>query len=441
MQSTFDLAINLLGVDGMYETVKNLTSVALDDVSKLIFFQRINEFMKDEIAEFGTNLLSRVGALVGVIATLLMTIWILGKGFLIVTGQSRESMMGLVMSSAKAMLILFFATTWSVASSDISGLINDDIPKTIYYAVSGNTGDVFADIDQSLGYMQAAFSSIDAIQDGGDATVSGQKDRAMWFAGIGTGGPAITAGVMMLLNRIAMALFIGLGPIFILCLLFNGTKQLFSRWLFYGLATMFSLAVLSVMVTLALDAILAVAASFWVGSIISGGSAEGVNSMAMQQGGLGLLLTMLMISAPAMAANFFQGTLGQFAAYSSFGTFGGASSSASSAPGTRGTGSPPTTAAPQNTQGQGVGDTRSAALTPTQSGRLYSGTTTAASTHDAPRAAHEATHAINRETQSLTGAGAPQQLVNNAAPKVNPTAVQSPPNVGNPPPRGGSTSS
>jgi type IV secretion system protein VirB6 len=92
---------------------------------------------------------------------------------------------------------------------------------------------------------------------------------------------------------------------------------------------MFSLAVLTVMVGLALDMIVAVAASFWVGRF-QGASQEGINSMAMQQGGLGLILTVLIISAPPMAAAFFQGTLGQFLAYSQFG--GTAHTSAGSRP-------------------------------------------------------------------------------------------------------------
>ena len=325
------------------ETLKNLMSIDLDGAAKLIFFQRINEFMKDEIADFAESLLTRVGGVVGSAALVLLTLWIMFQGFRIITGQSRDSMMALVVNSLKAALIVGFATSWSLGTSSISKWINDDVPAAIYETVTGNSGDVYEDIDKSLGYMQAAFTSIDSIQDGGDDKVDAQKSRAMWFTGIGTGGPAITAGVMMLLNRIAMALFIGFGPIFIICLMFDQTKQLFTRWLFYGIATMFSLAVLSVMVTLAMDVVIAVAASFWVGQIITGGSAEGVNSMAMQQGGLGLLLTMLIISAPPIAGNFFQGMMGTFAAYSSFGNFGGA------APGTRGPNSPPVSNAPAPT--------------------------------------------------------------------------------------------
>ncbi len=40
--------------------------------------------------------------------------------------------------------------------------------------------------------------------------------------------------------------------------------------------------------------------------------------MAMQQGGLGLILTTLIVSAPPIAAMLFQGTLGQFSPYNAF---------------------------------------------------------------------------------------------------------------------------
>jgi type IV secretion system protein VirB6 len=417
MQNILQSAYNSLSGKVNLDAIKNLMSVDLDDVSKLIFFQRINEFMKEEIAEFGENLLTRVGGIIGGVALTLLTLWIMFQGFRIITGQSRDSMMALVVNSLKAGLIVGFALSWSVTTSSISKFINDDLPGSIYEMVTGNTGDVYKDIDRSLGYMQAAFSTIDAIQDGGDDKIDDQKSRAMWFTGIGTGGPAITAGVMMLLNRIAMALFIGFGPLFIMCLLFDQTKQLFTRWLFYGIATMFSLAVLSVMVTLAMDVVIAVAGSFWVGTLITGGKAEGVNSMAMQQGGLGLLLTMLIISAPPIAGNFFNGMMGTFAAYSSFGTFGG-----STAPGTRGPNSPPVDNAAPRTNDRPDVVAPSQVLQPYQSG----GGANTFATNEVKTA----------ETARLGNAGVQQQaLAQNTAQTVSP-ALQPPPGAGGPP-RGG----
>ena len=426
MQNLLQSAFKFLGEKINLDTLTNLMSVDLDDISKLIFFQRINNFMKEEIAEFGEHLLGRVGGIIGGVALTLLTIWIMFQGFRIITGQSRDSMMALVVNSLKAGLIVGFALSWSVANSSISKFINDDLPGSIYEMVTGNTGDVFKDIDKSLGYMQLAFSSIDAIQDGGDEKVDDQKSRAMWFTGIGTGGPAITAGVMMLLNRIAMALFIGFGPLFIMCLLFDQTKQLFTRWLFYGIATMFSLAVLSVMVTLAMDVVIAVASSFWLGRLIEGGSGEGVNSMAMQQGGLGLLLTMLIISAPPIAGNFFQGMMGSFLAHSQFGTFGGAGGGTSQ-PGTRGPGSPAVdSAGPQSVnRGEGQAESRSIqnpVFNSYQSGGMQ------AERGDERRTADQSARGI---------AGTQQQLAGNVTQTNGPVQPPLPPQGAGGPPRGG----
>ena len=60
--------------------------------------------------------------------------------------------------------------------------------------------------------------------------------------------------------------------------------------------------------------------SLYIGSMLAASaSPQGVSSMAMQQGGLGLLMTLFLITVPPMAAAFFQGTVGQFMAYNAFG--------------------------------------------------------------------------------------------------------------------------
>jgi type IV secretion system protein VirB6 len=321
MQTTIDLANQIFSADFGLQHIKDMMSGVLGG-SNLLFFKLINDFLDREIAEFGVNLLGRTMAWVGSVALTLMTIWIMIQGYRIVTGQSRDSMMALVVNSLRATFIVGVATAWGATGPNIFNWLTDGVQSNINEVVTGSTTSAYENIDRSLGFMQLAFSSIDAVQDGNSEKVDEAKTRAMWFSGIGTGGPAITAGVMLLLNKIAMALFTGLGPIFILCLLFDQTKQLFSKWLYYGIGTMFSLAVLSVMVALALDVVLAVSASFWVGKFL-GGSSEGVNSMAMQQGGLGLILTMLIISAPPIAASFFQGVLANFNPYSAFNTSAG----------------------------------------------------------------------------------------------------------------------
>jgi type IV secretion system protein VirB6 len=223
-----------------------------------------------------------------------------------------------VLASARVAFIVTAATTMVAFGTDLQRFLSTDLVEDIHQVVSGRSGSPYDAIDQSLGYMQLAMSSIDLIDDGGDEVVADAKSRAQWFTGIGLGGPALIGGTMLLLFRIALALFVGLGPLFILFLMYDPTKHLFQRWLMYGIGTMFSLAVMSVMVSLAMDVSLAVAAAFWTGSFL-GANPEGVTSLALQQGAIGMILSILIVSAPPIAANFFQGTLAQYSAYNVFG--------------------------------------------------------------------------------------------------------------------------
>lgn len=289
----------------------------LSDASNLSFFREVYAFLGSEIDEFRENVLGRVMAWVGTMALTMMTLWIMIQGYRIVIGQARDSMAALVTNSLRATLIVSVATSFAVGGTPLNTLLTDDLNREITRVVTGHDENAYESIDRSLGYMQLAMSSIDALDVGGSEMVDEAKTRSLWFTGIGIAGPAITGGALLLLNKIAMALVVGLGPFFILCLLFEQTKQLFGKWLLYGIGTLFSLAVLSVMVALALDMVLAVAAAFWVGSF-TGANQEGISSMAMQQGGLGLILTVLIVTAPPMAASFFSGVLGQFSAYNQF---------------------------------------------------------------------------------------------------------------------------
>ncbi|HEX7815547.1 type IV secretion system protein [Dyella sp.] len=303
---------------------------ALIDVTgatNFVFFATINDFLRKEIDIFQWSLLQRITLMIGSAALILLTLWILIQGYRIVTGQSREPMMGLVVGALRGGLIIGLATSMAAGSSGMFFTVTDGLSGTIVSAVTGSNKSVFQDIDDNLMAMEAAMAMIDTLNPGNDQKMGDAKDRAMWFTGIGIAGPGVVAGSMLLLNKIALALFIGFGPLFILCLLFPQTQSLFSKWLFYGIGTMFSLAVLSVMVDIAMRMVAAVTLAFgakYLMALASGSSTqmEGINSMAMQQGGLGLLLSTLIVMAPPMAASFFQGTLASFAASSSFGQVG-----------------------------------------------------------------------------------------------------------------------
>lgn len=308
------------------EFINQLASI--DGLVSLEFYREINKFLRDEVTEFQQSLLLRMFSIFGAAAAVALTVWIMLQGYRIVVGRSQQSMMALVVDSLRATLIILVATGFAVANGTVYEVVTEGLGSAIVGTVTadsasgGGVDGLYKDIDDCLAVMNLALGSVEAVQvaevPGEPNAAESNRTRNLYFAGFGTGGPAIVAGAMLTLNKIAIALFVGLGPLFVMCLLFDQTKSLFQRWLLYGIGTWFSLAVLYVLAMIAMDLTLAVAAAFWAGKMLEVAGQQGVNSMAVQQAGLGVILTMLLITAPGMAAAFFQGTLGQFVHYSAF---------------------------------------------------------------------------------------------------------------------------
>ena len=332
-------------------------STQLESAMQWAFFRAIFSFLDDEVDAFRANMLGGIWELVMGLALSLATIWVLWQGYLIMSGRSRESLMGLVVSSLRTVLILTAATTFTFGSTELYRTFTESLPRQINYVVSGSDDAPADDIDESLTTMQAVFVALDALPGVDNTNSKTDKDRAMWMTGIGVAGPAVIGGALLLLYKLALAMFVGFGPLFILALLFDQTKPMFSKWLFYGIGTLFSLAVLVFMVSVAMRMVIAVGAAYaaqvGVAMMTPGGSSTGISTLAMQQGGLGMILTVLLVMTPPMAAAFFNGVLGQFAAYSAFGTVGarGGRDSAGRTPQQPGYQFDP----PQANRGQGAG--------------------------------------------------------------------------------------
>ena len=306
-------------------------------LSHFAFYRIILAHLREQIDKFGMQLFGNVTVWVASVALVLVTLWILIHGYRIATGTSRESMAAFVVSAAKMAFICSLATTMSFMGTSIHELVAVSLPNEISLLVTSDDKTAEEQIDENMAWMSVALTAIDSVNTGGDPALDSRKTQAMLLAGAGTGGPAIVAGSMLLLYQIALVLFVGLGPLFILSLMFEQTKSFFSKWLFYGIGTMFSMAVLAVMTGIAMKMIAKVAAAMWTTSIIGaiGGQdfTQGINAMAMQQGGMGIILTTLIMTAPPMAAYFFQGTLAGFVP---FAQIGAGSTTTQQAPGPHG---------------------------------------------------------------------------------------------------------
>jgi type IV secretion system protein VirB6 len=320
------------------------------NIGDFVFYKLVSDFLNQKIIEFTEQFLFRMMTWAGLMALTLVTLWILITGYRIITGRMRESLMHVVTDMAKVVLIISIATTASVFGTNLQTLLTQDMNKAVNGVVTGDSNQTIADvIDKNLAYTQLALGAIDAVQvtQGDDAT-QGDKARALLMAGFGTASPPMAAGAMLMLYTFVIALLVGIAPLFILFLLFEQTKGMFQRWLLYIIGTTFSMAVLSVVSSMCLDVSLRAAGALWGAKItnsILGNGPEGLSSQALQQGGVGLLMTVLIVSVPPIMGQIFQNTLGNFMHFSAFG--GGFSSKPGPQGQPPGSYQPPQTGGPQ----------------------------------------------------------------------------------------------
>ncbi|WP_266169274.1 type IV secretion system protein [Dyella subtropica] len=280
------------------------------------YFALIYNYLTHKIEQFAVDGMNHATSWVTNFAFIMVTLWVFFRGYRLVTGQSQESMMTAVSHMIKIALIVTVAKTMSLGSIHLYDFLYKQLPQEINQIVTGSDASPKTQIDRNLLKVSLATSAIDAVQVPlGDTALADDKARASIMAQFGIAAPAMTAGTLLLMYQVGLALMVGLGPLFILSLMFEQTKDFFRRWITYGLGTMFSLAVLSGMVSIVLELTERVAGAIWATEAISkmtGIESQGFSTMAFQQGGVGLMMTMLLISTPAMAAAFFNGPLGSF---------------------------------------------------------------------------------------------------------------------------------
>ena len=305
--------------------------------------------------------LSRNLSLALTIIGALFTLWIMVQGYLILTGRSQENLKTFIFNLGKTYIIILVAlgvsstsefalrTLTEVTTDGVASLMvgENDVGECIMKSTSSLLG---CKIDKSLTVAQASMAFINQIDTAENPNLAAQVERAKLFAGVGAAGPGIVTGTMLIIYRVAMALFVGFAPFFILCLMFKKTTPYFSKWLNYGLATMFSSALLAAMASISTDLVRIIAQSQYkyskiasITSIITGESVTGIFNSAMNQLGLGLMLSTVLIIVPPMAGSWFNGMMGTFASYNHFGGWNGSTAATAPSPGSGMPNTPPQT--------------------------------------------------------------------------------------------------
>jgi type IV secretion system protein VirB6 len=288
-----------------------------------LYFSLIKRFIDSELEQYAGNLLDRIGGLMVSVALPLLTLWIIWRGWEIITARQRDSIMAQVIDLLRVSVVVMVASTAALHHDSLYRLLTDGISDTAVSLVSGKPrGAVLGDIDRGFAVMDLAYSRLQQIDTGDDLQASNLRDKSSELASLGAASPAVVGSAMMVLNRFMLALLIGLGPFFVLCLVFKQSESLFRGWLSALLACQVSLAVLSVAISLAMDLVVAMGATLWLSDTLLvpglGLDAGGIYNMARLQAATGLILSTLILGAPPAAAGLFRSALANFSPYSPF---------------------------------------------------------------------------------------------------------------------------
>ena len=214
---------------------------ALNGATDMVLYNSIRRFVSTRIDSFMEHTLSGTLAIVGSAALIMFTVWIMIQGFLIVTGRSQEGLKGFLFQAFRSYMIILIATGVAWGSTGLVRTLTEGLTDSVSEVMTGDTKAgkcIEADsafmgckVDRSLQVMQASMAMVSQIDTANDPVLEDKKSRAGYFIGIGTAGPAVIAGSMILMYKVALSLFVGFGPIFIMCLLFKQTAHLFGKWL------------------------------------------------------------------------------------------------------------------------------------------------------------------------------------------------------------------
>ena len=206
-------------------------------------------------AAFG-RLFGSEGALVPAL-TILLTLFVALFAFALITGRSRIGIASLTPRMMTLGLVLTFATSW-IAYQGVVWNLAVGAPNQLAAILTGTPGNATQVFALKL---DVAFQALVQATGGQGAQSTFSPEGLLWLGGtlllLGTVGVLAT-------SRIALAVLLALGPVFVVLALFQGTRGLFTGWLkgvaLLALAPLFAVLAGSLMLELAIPVLSALIA-------------------------------------------------------------------------------------------------------------------------------------------------------------------------------------
>ena len=188
------------------------------------------------------------GGSMATVLTILLTIYIAIFGIQLLTGRSSIGVRALTPRMITVGLVLTFATSW-VAYQSVVWNLAIGAPDWLAGILTGTTESATTTFAQKI---DVVFLAVQQASAGAEDISAFSPEGMMWLGAmlfmLGTVGLLVTA-------RIALAVLVALGPVFVVMALFEGTRGLFAGWIkgvtMLALAPLFAVIGGSVMLELA----------------------------------------------------------------------------------------------------------------------------------------------------------------------------------------------
>jgi len=195
--------------------------------SNFQIFEPAYTFVDGKLDTFLNGDVSNVVAQVAGPMRAALVLYVLLYGFAILRGAISEPIVDFAVRSLKLAFVYMLATTVAY-SSWVTTLLFQTLPNTLTQAISGaaspDPGAAFDQFFSRAAFLGETIAKTASLTDLGPLLVSG----AVYV--LGALAAALGFGVVMI-AKVSLALLVALGPIFIACALFEGSRRYFYGWL------------------------------------------------------------------------------------------------------------------------------------------------------------------------------------------------------------------
>jgi type IV secretion system protein VirB6 len=272
------------------------------------FYQRAFSELNNALSGYVSDVASNIIGAITPVATTLLTIYVVLWGWTMLRGMIQEP----IIDGTSRMIRLSVISGIALSLGRYNGFIADFLWQTpdalASYMVSGASGGGGGNVQFLDGLMSQMYDLGNAFWNRANATGGLIPDVGMlatalliWAAGLVA---TAYAAFLLMLSKAALAILLGIGPVFVLLLIFDGTKRFFESWMGQAL----NYVALVILSAAAIKLILAILQKYLVDASGSGLLADPSPSQALPAIGMCLIGALVMMQLPSIAAALGGGT-------------------------------------------------------------------------------------------------------------------------------------